>query len=50
MKPCQCVGMGGALHTEHDSPTVFFKLVVQGLRDIGVSYCVHKMTTGECLH
>ena len=20
MKPCQCVGMGGALHTEHDSP------------------------------
>ena len=26
------------------SNTVFFKLAVQGLREIGVSYCVHKMT------
>ena len=25
--------------------TVFFRLVVQGLREIGVSYCVHKVTT-----
>ena len=25
--------------------TVFFKLVVQGLREIGVSYCVHNVTT-----
>ena len=30
--------------------TVFFKLVVQGLREIGVSYCIHKMTSGKCLH
>ena len=35
---------------EYTLCTVFFKLVVQGLREIGVSYCVHKMTTGECLH
>ena len=27
------------------SSTVFFKLVVQGLREIGVSYCVHNVTT-----
>ena len=25
--------------------TVFFKLVVQGLREIEVSYCVHNVTT-----
>ena len=25
--------------------TVSFKLVVQGLREIGVSYCVHNVTT-----
>ena len=24
---------------------MFFKLVVQGLREIGVSYCVHNVTT-----
>ena len=29
--------------------TVLFKLVVQGLREIEVSYCVHNVTTGECL-
>ena len=33
-----------------DSAKPCTRLVVQGLRDIGVSYCVHKMTTRECLH
>ena len=28
-----------------DLSTVFFRLVVQGPREIGVSYCVHNVTT-----
>ena len=30
---------------QEQTDTVFFRLVVQGPREIGVSYCVHNVTT-----